>query len=70
MKLCDEKAKLVRRYEAAAGAYASALRELHQAMAAMARFDYERSFLGTEEARYTTELARAALLHHIRLHRC
>jgi len=70
MKFCDEKNKLIRRYEAATNAYASSIRELQQGLARLARFDYERSFLATEEARYTSELARAALLTHIRQHHC
>ena len=70
MKLCEEKAKLLRRYEAASSAYAGAVRELEDGIKTFAKFDYERSFLATEEARYTSELARAALLHHIRNHRC
>jgi hypothetical protein len=75
MKLCDEKNKLIRRYEAATNAYASAIHELQESVAPAARLnggkvDYERSFLATEEARYTSELARAALLHHIRQHHC
>lgn len=70
MKLCDEKTKLIRRYEAATTAYAGAIRELVDSVAKLAKFDYERSFLATEEARYTSELARAALLHHVRQHHC
>lgn len=85
MKFCDEKSKLIKRYEAATSAYADAIRELQQGIAKLAngflgkaglekvgleKFDYERSFLATEEARYTTELARAALLHHVREHHC
>jgi hypothetical protein len=70
MKLCDEKNKLIRRYEAATNAYASAIRELQDRMPDLPECDYERSFLATEEARYTSELARAALLHHIRHHHC
>ena len=71
MKWCDEKNKLIQRYESATRAYATSIRELQEGLKALAqRFDYERSFLATEEARYTSELARAALLHHIRHHHC
>ncbi|GEM_PF-2085152 len=67
MKICDEKSKLIQRYEAAARAYAASIRELQEGLP---KLDYERSFLATEEARYTSELARAALLQHIRHHHC
>jgi hypothetical protein len=70
MKLCDEKTKLIKRYEAATNAYASAIHELQESVGRLAKFDYERSFLATEEARYTSELARAALLQHVRQHNC
>jgi len=69
MKICDQKAKLLKRYEAAVHAFAASLRELQEG-ARLTPFDYDRSFLASEEARYTTELARAALLHHVRDHRC
>lgn len=70
MKLCEEKSKLIRRYEAATNAYAGAIRELEEKLVMLARTEYERSFLATEEARYTSELARAALLQHVRQHHC
>ncbi|HLH38012.1 MAG TPA: hypothetical protein VKX39_02600 [Bryobacteraceae bacterium] len=57
----------MQRYEAAARTYAESVRELQRGLA---KLDYERSFLATEEARYTSELARAALLQHIRNHHC
>jgi hypothetical protein len=68
--MCEEKTKLIRRYEAATNAYASSIHELQEGLAKLALFDYERSFLATEEARYTSELARAALLTHVRQHHC
>ncbi len=70
MKMCEEKSKLIRRYEAATNAYASSIHELQEDLLRLAQFDYERSFLATEEARYTSELARVALLTHIRQHHC
>ena len=70
MKMCEEKNRLIRRYEAATNAYAISIQELLKGLERLAKFDYERSFLATEEARYTSELARAALLSHIRQHHC
>lgn len=68
--MCEEKRRLLVAYEAATQAYFRAMNDLRAKMGTSPKAEYDQLFKATEGARARSELARAALLEHIRDHKC
>jgi len=68
--MCEEKRRLLVAYEAATQAYFRAMNELRARMGTSPKAEYDELFKATEAARARSEMARAALLEHIREHKC
>ena len=67
---CAEKRRLLIEYDAATQAYFRAMIDLRAKMATSPKELYDQLFQATEAARARSELARTALLQHIRNHNC
>jgi len=68
--MCEEKRRLLVAYEAATQAYFRAMNGLRAKMGTSPKAEYDRLFKATEEAHARSEMARTALLEHIREHKC
>lgn len=68
--MCEEKQRLLVAYEAATQKYFRAMNELRARMGVSPKLEYDRLFKATEDGRAQSEAARAALLEHIREHKC
>jgi hypothetical protein len=68
--LCEEKKRLLLEYDAATQAYFRTMSDLRAKMGTSPKALYDLLFEATESARSRSELARTALLQHIRVHNC
>lgn len=68
--MCKEKRRLLAMYEFAEQVYHQAMNELKAKMGTSPRVVYERVFHTSEAARSESAAARAALLKHVREHKC
>jgi len=68
--MCEEKRRLLVTYEATTQAYFRAMNDLRGKMGTSPKAEYDQLFKATEEAHARSETARAALLEHIREHKC
>lgn len=68
--MCEEKRRLVAVYEAATQAYFRSMNDLRAKMGTSPKHEYDKLFKATEEAHARSEEARAALLKHVREHKC
>ena len=68
--VCLEKRRLLLEYDAATQAYFRAMSDLRAKMGTSPKALYDRLFEATESVRCKSELARTALLQHIRAHNC
>lgn len=67
---CEEKRRLLLEYDAATQTYFRTMSDLRAKMGTSPKALYDRLFEATESARSRSELARTALLQHIRAHNC
>ena len=67
---CDEKARLLKKYNEAAQAFANSVTELHRKISITPKAEYDRLRRASDEARLCAERARLALEHHIVAHGC
>ena len=68
--LCDDKHKLLERYEKCANAYSGAVTDLRQRMGVLSRPEYQALYEQTEELRMKTREAQDLMLRHIAQHGC
>jgi hypothetical protein len=66
--LCEEKARLVRKYNVATAKFSETVKELHRRMGASPKQEYARLMQISNEARVQSEQARLALEKHIAAH--
>jgi hypothetical protein len=67
---CEEKARLLRKYDGATLAFSLAVQELRQKMGKSPKDEYQRLERISNEARVKSEQTRLALEQHIAAHRC
>jgi hypothetical protein len=67
---CDEKGRLLRRYDEATLAFSNAVQELRRKIGTSPKEEYERIERISNEARVKSEQTRLALEQHIAGHRC
>ena len=67
---CEDKARLLREYQATTEAFARSVQELQELRGTSSLVEYQRFQRLSEEARIKSEQARLALEHHISTHHC
>jgi hypothetical protein len=67
---CEEKARLVKEYNAATAAFSKAVKQLHQRIGTSPKEEYRRLTQVSNEARVQSEQVRLALEKHIAAHGC
>jgi hypothetical protein len=67
---CEEKARMVKEYDAATAAFSEAVKQLHQRIGTSPKEEYQRRERISSEARVQSEQARLALEKHIATHGC
>jgi hypothetical protein len=67
---CEEKARLVRKYNVATAGFSETVKELHWRIGTSPKEEYTRLMQISNEARVQSEQARLALEKHIAAHGC
>jgi hypothetical protein len=67
---CEEKARLVKEYNAATARFSEAVKQLHRKIGTSPKEEYTRLMQISNEARVQSEQTRLALEKHIATHGC
>jgi hypothetical protein len=67
---CEEKARLLRKYNVPTAGFSETVKELHRRMGTTPKEEYIRLTQISNEARLQSEQARLALEQHIAVHGC